>query len=411
MKVRKNSPVRQSILHPEFMTSRAIEELLVERSKTAALALGVELLEQEVQSLCGDAFERKRGTYLHRGGSEESSVAIDGAKYGIRRPRVRSEDGEYPLETFGKLRDTDLFDEKIANRMMKGVTTRNYDGVISAYSEKLGVSKSSVSRAFVRASQEQLDALNNADLKQHTFVAIVVDGIEFAGRTIVAALGITPTFEKVALGIREGDTENAVVVKDLLSSIVERGFTLHCTKLLAVIDGSKALKRGLLDVFGEKLLIQRCWIHKLRNLKKYAPELYHRQIHWRMKKLMNLVQIDEAVKELGSLTDWLSTISIECENSMREVGDELLTLHRLGIKGTLRKSLSTTNMIESLLSVVRTKTNRVTNWEKDRSQILRWVAASILSHQSRMRRLMGFRDGVHLIIALGGKLDLQEMTA
>jgi putative transposase len=411
MKVRKNSLVRQSILHPEFMTSRAMEELLVERSKTAALALGVELLEQEVQSLCGNAFSRKSGKFLYRGGSEKSSVAIDGAKFGILRPRVRGEDGEYALGTFSKLRDTDLFDDRIANRMMKGVTTRNYDSVISAYSKKIGVSKSSVSRAFVKASQEQLDALNNADLKAHSFVAIVVDGIEFAGRTIVVALGVTPTFEKVSLGIREGDTENAAVVRDLLSSITERGFTLHCPKLLAVIDGSKALKRGLLDVFGDKLLLQRCWIHKLRNLNKYAPKQYHRQIQWRLKKLMNLVQIDEAVKELASLTDWLSTISIECESSMREVGEELLTLNRLGIKGTLRKSLSTTNMIESLLSVVRTKTNRVTNWEKDRSQILRWVAASISSHKPRMRRLMGFRDGVNLIVSLGGKLDLHELAA
>ncbi len=130
-----------------------------------------------------------------------------------------------------------------------------------------------------------------------------------------------------------------------------------------------------------------------------------------MKKLMSIVNYAEALKELDSLTQWLSTISVEAEHSMQEVGGELLTLHQLGINGTLRRSLTTTKMIESLLSVVRRKTNRITNWQNDKTQILRWVAASICSHRSRMRRVMGYRDGVKLIVALGGTLDLQVKTA
>lgn len=226
--------------------------------------------------------------------------------------------------------------------MMKGVTTRNYEPVISAYAKKLGVKKSSVSRAFKRASQEQLDEINQSSLKDHSFIGIVIDGVEFQGRTVIGALGITPTLEKIPLGIREGDTENSEVVKDLLSSIVERGFVLHCERLLAIIDGSKALRKALTDVFGDRLLTQRCWIHKLRNLLKYAPDGHHRQIQWRMKKLMSIVNYAEALKELDSLIQWLSTISVEAEHSMQEVGGELLTLHQLGISGTLRKSLSTT---------------------------------------------------------------------
>jgi putative transposase len=175
--------------------------------------------------------------------------------------------------------------------------------------------------------------------------------------------------------------------------------------------GSKALKKGLTDVFGDRLVTQRCWIHKLRNLLSYAPKDHHRTIQWRMKKLMNLVNHTEAQKELDSFIGWLSTISIEAGSSMKEVGQELLTLHRLGITGTLRKSLSTTNMIESLFSVVRRQANRVTNWDRDRTQILRWVAASINSHQPRMKRVMGYRDGVKLIVALGGELDLQVAMA
>lgn len=410
-KVRNIESIRQRILDPQFLTSREIETMLMERGRLAALSFGMELLEQEVGLLCGRPHERKHGELCYRGGSEKSSILIDGAKYPIRRPRINDDDGERELETLQRLQDRDLFDGRIADRMMKGVTTRNYEPVISAYSKKLGIRKSSVSRAFKRASQEQLDELNQSSLKDHTFIGIVVDGVEFQGRTVIGALGITPTLEKIPLGIREGDTENSEVVKDLLSSIIERGFALHCQRLLAIIDGSKALRKGLADVFGDRLLTQRCWIHKLRNLLKYAPDSHHRQIQWRMKKLMSIVNYAEALKELDSLTQWLSTISIEAEHSMQEVGGELLTLHQLGISGTLRRALTTTNMIESLLSVVRRKTNRVTNWQNDRTQILRWVAASICSHRTRMRRVMGYRDGVKLIVALGGTLDLQVKTA
>ena len=410
-KVRNIESIRQKVLSPDFMTSRDIENVLMERGRLAALSLGMELLEQEVGLRCGRPFQRKNAELLYRGGSEASSVLIDGAKYPIRRPRIHNDEGEQEIETLRKLQDVDLFDGHIVDRMMKGVTTRNYDPVISAYATKLGVKKSSVSRAFKRASEAQLEEINHSSLKEHSFIGIVIDGVEFQGRTVIGALGITPTLEKIPLGIREGNTENSEVVKDLLSSIIERGFTLHCARLLAIIDGSKAFRKGLSDVFGDRLITQRCWIHKLRNLLKYAPDSHHRQIQWRLKKLMSIVNYAEALKELDSITQWLSTISIEAENSMKEVGGELLTLHQLGISGTLRRSLTTTNMIESLLSVVRRKTNRVTNWKKDKTQILRWVAASICSHRSRMRRVMGYRDGVKLIVALGGTLDLQVKTA
>lgn len=410
-KVRNIESVRQKILDGEFLTSREIQTMLMERGRLAALSFGMELLEQEVGLLCGRPFERKAGSLCYRGGSEKTRLVIDGAKYQVRRPRVRGENGECELETLNRLHDKDLFDDRIADRMMNGVTTRNYDGVISAYANKLGVKKSSVSRAFKRASQEHLDEINHSKLDGYTFVAIVIDGIEFAGRTIVGALGVTAALQKIPLGIREGSTENSEVVRDLLSSIMERGFKLHCAKLLAILDGSKALRKGLNDIFGDRVITQRCWIHKLRNLLSYAPQAHHRQIQWRMKKLMSIVNYAEALKELDSITTWLSTISVEAEGSMREVGEELLTLHKLGITGPLRKSLSTTNMIESLLSVVRRKTNRVTNWDRDRTQILRWVAASICSHQTKMRRVTGFRDGVKLVVALGGELDLQVKTA
>ncbi len=395
------------------LTAKNLQEMLLERARSAALAFGVALLEQEVEALCGARYERKAETGLcHRGGSEQTSLVIDGARHSIRRPRVRDADGEVNLPSLAKLCDQDLLDEQMQDRLVRGVSTRNYEPVVTGYAGKLGISKSSVSRAFVRASQKDLDELNNANLGEHRFVALMVDGVEFASRTVVVALGITDTLEKVPLGAREGDTENALLVKDLLASVVERGFTIHAEKILAVIDGAKALKKALKDVFGDRVLLQRCWLHKLRNLQSYVPRQHQPQLYWRMKKLMNLVRHDEAVKELESMTHWLAGISQDGHASMLEVGQELLTVHKLGLPRSLRQGLSSTNAIESLIGVVRLDTYRVKNWKsKKTDQILRWVASSIKRHRQKMRRLKGYEQAVLLSSALGTKLEIQSAMA
>lgn len=395
-----------------LLTSESIQQMLIERSRNAALSFGLELLEQDVEQLCGSRYERKKLSELcHRGGSETTTIIVDGAKYQIRRPRVRSDRGEERLPSLEKLQEQDLLDDRIRDQMIRGVSTRNYAPVIGAYAEKLGISKSSASRAFVRASQKDLDALNGADLSGQSFVAIMVDGVEYADRVVVVALGITETLEKVPLGVREGDTENAVLVKDLLAGLIERGFKPACEKLLAVIDGGKALKKALKDVFGERVLIQRCWLHKLRNLKAYVPKQHHAQLLWRMKKLMALVRHDDAIRELESFTYWLSNISHDAAASLREVGVELITVHKLGLPRSLRQGLSSTNAIESLIGVIRDKTTRVRNWKsKKTDQILRWAASSIVQHKQKMRKLRGYRDAAVLIASLG-KLEIHAEVA
>jgi putative transposase len=411
MENRTQGKLRQSKISTihSMLSGKEVQEMLLERTKTAALAFGVELLEQDVQALCGSPFSRKSDELCYRGGSEKSSLIVDGARYAIRRPRVKDENGEVELPMLTKLRDQDLLDGEILSRMVKGVSTRNYEGVIGGYAEKLGVTKSSASRAFIRASQKNLDELRSRDIRGYSFVALMLDGIEIAGRSVVGAIGITGDLKKIPLDIREGDTENSELVRDLLSSIVGRGFTLHCHKILAIVDGAKALKKALKDVFGDKVIVQRCWIHKLRNLKKYLPETYHPQLYWRLKKLMAINHFDEAKRELASLEHWLDQISTDAASSLREVGEELLTLHKLRIQGELRKALVTTNAMESLMGVIRTKTDRVKNWKssKIKNQILRWVAASILSHEPKMRKLRGFRQNQVLIEALGGAVAKQ----
>ena len=384
------------------LDAQALQGVLLERAKQAALAMAVALLEQDAEVLCGPRYSRKTAPQCQRGGSERSTVVLEGARYGIRRPRVRQANREVALPTLAKLQAQDLLDEQMRHRMVLGVSTRNYKQVIDGYTEKLGVARSSVSRAFVRASQKDLDSINEGPLGEYAFVAVMIEGLEIGGRMVVAALGITADMTKIPLGLREGNTENSEVVRDLLASIQERGFTLHCERRLAVIDGAKALKKALRQVFGERVLLQRCWLHKLRNLHAYVPESAYGTLHWRLKKLMALNSLSDARRELAVLRAWLAGLSAEAAASLDEGGEDLLTLHRLGITGDLRKSLASTNLIESLFSVVRQKIHRVKNWKGRRShQILRWVAAAISAHRQKMRRVRGMAQAAALIAALG----------
>jgi putative transposase len=281
-----------------FLDPEQLQAEILQRCKQAALSMGVALLEEEVSALCGPAYSRKGEQLCHRGGTESTRIVVAGAKYQIQRPRVRDENGEVPLEMLEKLQTQDLLDGKIHSSMLPGVSSRNYERVIEGYADKLGVSKSSASRAFIRASQKDLDELNGGALSEHQFVAITVDSFDVNGRALVVAMGVTVELKKVPLGLRDGDSENSEVVKDLLVSIRDRGFTPACAHFLAILDGSKALKKAVQAVFGERALIQRCWIHKLRNLKKYVPQKLHGTLHWRMRKLMTLTEFDDAFREL-----------------------------------------------------------------------------------------------------------------
>lgn len=178
----------------------AIQAVLLERAKQAALAMAVALLEQDAEALCGRRYERKSAGLGYRGGHEQTSVVVEGARYAVRRPRVQKHNREMALPTLAKLQSRDLLDHQMRQRMVLGVRTRNYEQVIDGYSEKLGVSRSSVSRAFVRASQKDLESINEGRLDGAPFVAVLIDGVAIGGRTVVAALGITAAMEKIPLG-------------------------------------------------------------------------------------------------------------------------------------------------------------------------------------------------------------------
>jgi len=404
----------------QTLSSIDVQEMLLNRAKNAVLATAVELMEQDMEQLCGMPYARKAGADLcHRGGSEETTLMLAGAKYQTRKPRARKNGAEVELPSLAKLRDRDLLDLQMLTRMMKGVSTRNYEEVITGFADKTGISKSSVSRAFKRCSKKDLDVINGADLSEHRFVGILVDGTGFGEETIVVAVGITDDNEKIPLGMVAGTTENAAVVGDLLTSITGRGFTLAARRILAVLDGGKALRAAVKALWGDAVTIQRCWIHKLRNIKDYIPETNHGQLWRRMKKMMGLNSQVAAEAEFRSLADWLATINHDAEKSLREAGDELLTVHRLGLTGAFRSSMSSTNIIESLIGVVKGKARNVKNWnyhpntssKVKRDKALRWAATAIQAHRPKMRRVYGGKEQMNILINRLNVLDSVKATA
>jgi putative transposase len=401
------------------LSSLDVQELLLERAKNAVLSTAVELMEQDMERLCGVRFSRKDEEDCHRGGSEWTSLMVDGAKLPVRRPRARKDGEEIELPSLTKMRDRELLDSQMLARIVRGVSTRNYEGVINGFAEKTGVAKSSVSRAFKRASKKDLESINNADLADYRFVALLVDGTGVGETTQVVAVGITDDSQKIPLGVREGTTENASVVKDLLASIIDRNFTLAASRLLAVLDGGKALRAAVKVIWGDAVLIQRCWIHKLRNIKDYIPEVNHGQLWRRMKKMMGLNHHQAALAEFKQLRDWLSTIGYDAVTSLDEAGDELLTVHELGLTGVFRNSLSSTNIIESLIGVAKSKMKNVRNWNyhpktnskvaRDKAQ--RWVAMAIQSHRPKMKRLKGGKEQMQMLINKLNPIDQMKASA
>lgn len=412
------NPVRQIT---SALSSIDIQKMMAERSKRAVAALGLELLEQEVEALCGARFSRKSDGQFYRGGSAPTSLLVDGAWQEGSRPRVRDGAGrEVQLDTLAKLQDRDLCDARMRERLMAGVTGRNYDEVVDAFSKKTGISKSAVSEAFIRVSKKDLDAINGGDLSAYRFVALMIDGTIVDGRTVVAAIGVTSGSQKIPVGLVEGDSENAEVVKTLLSSMRDRNFTFAAAKLLAVLDGSKALKCALRALWGDAVVVHRCYIHKARNLCEYMPKRAHAEIYSRLKRIMSLNSYSAAKHEYELFARYLGSMSFDAEKSLREAGDELLTLHALGVIGDLRLSLASTNIIENLMGGIKDKTRRVKNWKPHpkskhripRDRLLRWVASAILRQMKKMKRVRGGKTHMAALVdSLNAHLELQKIPA
>jgi transposase-like protein len=363
--------------------------------------VAVALLDDEVAQFCGPRHQWGQPERVAtRYGRQPGYICVGGQKLRIQRPRVRSTagEGEVRLSRYEQLKRPDVLPQAFLRHMVRGVSTRDYEGVIDLAAEGCGVKKSSVSRGFVRASAESLQAWATRSLAGTRFVAVFIDGVEYAEETMVVALGLMADGHKRILGLRQGATENAQVVTSLLEELAERGLEVS-RPMLFVVDGAKALVAGVKRVFGRQAVIQRCQIHKRRNVKAHLHERHHDPLEQRLAEAYGETGYANARSKLEATVRWLRKISPDAAASLEEGLEETLTVLRLGVPDALRRTLSSTNVIESALSVTRTVTARVKRW-REGDMRRRWCSAGLQRAEAKFRRVKGYRQIGQLMAAL-----------
>jgi putative transposase len=360
-----------------------------------------EMLQQEVQALAGPRYARADGApHVMRWGRQQGSVYLADQKLPIQVPRVRNRQAgiEVPLYSYTRFQQPRAADESVLRRILYGLSCRDYRVAAEAVPEAFGLSRSSVSRRYIRATARKLAALQERRLDRYDVVALVLDGKRFAEDTMVIALGITLRGEKVLLGFVQTGTENADVCATFLRSLLDRGLGVT-DGLLVVIDGGKGLRRAVNDVFGEQALVQRCVWHKRENVVDHLPKRL--QTAWRAKlqQAYRRPTYETAYAELHRLHGELRRLNEDAAKSLAEGLVETLTLHRLGLADRLGTHLSTTNGLESILALVEQRVGKVDRWTTS-DQKQRWLATTLLEIEPRLRRLRGYRALPQLRIAL-----------
>jgi putative transposase len=366
------------------------------------LELTAALMEEEVERLCGARYAHQAERKATRYGTQPGVVTIAGQKMRIGRPRVRSgrEGKEIPLELYGMAQREEAMPEAVLRRMVRGVSCRNYEGVIETAKESLGVKRSSVSRSFHFASKKKIAELAERRFEDVRFPAIFIDGLCWAGTTMIVALGVAVNGQKHILGFREGRTENAVVCTALLEELIERGISTEQGTLF-VIDGSRALRRSIVDLWRDRAHIQRCQAHKKRNLRGHVPEKLWPDVEKMLLRAWRETNASQAMKHLQTLAGYLDRIAPHAAGSLREGMEETITVVRMKIAPGLLPHLRTTNPIESAFSTTRRLTRRVTNWRNGNMKH-RWCATGLLEAERRFRRLKNYEHLEGLTAILDG---------
>lgn len=359
------------------------------------------VLELSAREVAGAPHQGKRAANakhagITRHGRQRGIVKLSDRTLRVEKPRLRNTDGEVMVPAYAALRGHP--GAKMMDTLLKGVSTRNYGKVIKEMADTAGVSKSAVSRQFVEQSEQALEALQARRFEHLSILAVYIDGIDLAGHHVLTALGVDDQGQKHILGMREGASENAAVVKGLLEDLVERGIKPGVRRLF-IIDGSKALRAGIDAVYGSDQPVQRCRIHKIRNVQGHLPEPKAR---YATLVLRAAFKMEDHAKATGKIRDLARELEREwpsASGSLLEGLDEMFTVNRLGLPASLRRCLTTTNIIESPQSTVRRLTHKVDRW-RDGSMALRWAAASFLEAEKTMRKIGGCQQVWMLAAAL-----------
>jgi putative transposase len=385
--------------HPEI---RLTLTKLMESAKEGLLALAVEtglqvfqaMLQEEVTQLVGPKGKHNLNRKAVRHGVEQGSVVLGGRKVRVEKPRVRSVEGEeLHLEAYQAFQDPSLLTEAALERMIHGLSTRHYEcGLepVGSGNKAGSTSKSTISRRFVEETKKKLAELLKRRFDEERFLAMMIDGVVIADHTVVVALGIDQKGKKHILGLWEGATENATVCQSLLMDLVDRGLCVD-SGILVIIDGSKALRSAVRKVFGRQAVIQRCQVHKLRNVLDHLPERERAWVERKIKEAWKQQDADKALRSLKRLAHPLEELHPGAAASLREGMEETVTVIRLGLPELLQATMRSTNAIESAFKTVREVSRNVKRWQNGQ-QVLRWSAAGLLEAETRFRRIKGYRQ-------------------
>ncbi len=362
----------------------------------AGLITVQQLIEAEVEKLAGPRYVRTPGNDTNRWGQQQGLLYVDGQKINVKKPRVtRKKEGggrkEVELQTYKQFSKPDSMNKTVMDKMLAGVSTRDYAKTVDEVIEGHGISRSAISRRGVREAAKRLEEFYARRFDDREFVIIMIDGIGVSDTDNIVALAIDIWGKKEVLGVRQGATENTTVCTQLLEDLVERGLSAEGDYLF-VVDGGKALAKAIKKIFGTNSVIQRCQVHKRRNIADHLPKEHQARIDKRLAAAYGMNEVSEARKALEAVFDELAGLSESAAGSLLEGMEETLTVHKLGLKGDLKRILSSTNTIESMFSMARRYQRNVKKWKKNTNHIERTLVVALLEAESRFRRVRGYRE-------------------
>lgn len=393
---------------------RALRELVL----VNGLKVFAEMLEEDRSVLCGPRHQPSSDRQAYRHGHDEGSLVFGGRKIRLRKPRVRSVEGdEIEIPTWRRMAGEDPLRDRVVQQILSGVSTRGYEASLEPLPEGIptrGTRRSSVSRRFLARTAEQTQAFLSRPLDGVDLPVIFVDGTNLGDHVMLVALGIDASGEKHILGVTVGTTESEQACRSLFRNLIDRGLVVERARLF-VIDGGKGLRKAIRTTFGTWAVVQRCQIHKLRNVVGYLPKHRHAWVKSAMRQAWKLGAEAKAKHRLQQIAGQLEAEHPDAAASIKEGLDETLTVIRLGLGGWLLKTLRSTNPIENLQGTIKRVVRNVKNW-RGGSMALRWCVTALVEAQKNFRRVKGHREMPQLLAALDAivnknVLDTKEQVA
>jgi transposase-like protein len=404
----EQNPVPIQLTFPTAGIAELAQQSLGDLLRSVGKVFIETVMENEVIGLVGARSQPNAERSAYRWGTESGFCIIDGQRVPVDKPRVRNRqnDREIPLGSYELFQRASLVEETVWRKIMHGLTMRSYKEVVQQFSDAYGLAKSTTSEHFIEASRRKLEELLKRSLGGISLTVMLIDGTVFKGQNLVVAVGIDRLGNKMVLGLRQGATENAAVVSGLLGELAERGVDFNQPRLY-LVDGSKAIRAAIRSFAGDAAFVQRCQVHKMRNVAAYLPEAERPAVKFKMRAAYQLPEAADARQALYRLHDELMEANPSAAASLSEGLDETLTVSELRLTLRLRRSLASTNAIESGFSTVGKICLQVKRWH-GRDHRLRWVASGLLFAESRWHKVTGYRHIPVLVHALDAAYQLRS---